>query len=134
MPRSNSERLGGFLLDAFEDLDVVVSGLTAEQLVGLPIDGSRFAWTYAHVANQLDGWINVRFRGAAPDPVITSDYGMGGSGVPAHSWSEIEQAVQRVRDVATTYLAGPVQPDLDVRIPYDGSHIRLVYAPRPLER
>lgn len=124
-PRSNNERLVGFLFDAFEDLDVVVGGLEVDQLMHLPIDGSRFAWTYAHVTNQLDGWINVRFQTADPDPVLGSVYSMGGSGRPAHSWNEIEEAVRRVRHMATTHLAGPIQPNVDARIPYNGSFIHL---------
>ena len=54
-------KLVGLLFEAWKDTDRVLAGLDPTEAVR-PLDGgSSAAWTAAHVANQIDAWINIRF-------------------------------------------------------------------------
>ncbi len=80
-----------------------------------------FAWTLAHVTQQVDSWVNVRFRGRAPHPLISHErFRMGTTGAGS-DWPAIQQAVKEVRESARQYLAGLGERDLDRAIPYTGS-------------
>jgi hypothetical protein len=114
--------LVGALFDAWDELDWALSELPSEDLLEPWEGGSAFAWTYGHVANSFDAWINVRFQGLQPHPVI-GDHNLrfGASGrVP--DWLAIHRGVQEVRETARRYLHGLTEPDLDLVIPYDGSY------------
>ena len=59
-------KLVGLLFEAWKDMDRVLAELNPEEAVR-PLDGgSSIAWTAAHVANQVDAWINVRFQRRPP--------------------------------------------------------------------
>ncbi len=116
-----SSKLVGLLFEAWKDMDRVLADLDPEEAVR-PLDGgSSFAWTAAHVANQVDAWINVRFQRRAPHELIgQARFRVGGTGA-ADDWQAIEAGVREVRDAARSYLEGLGQSDLDLVIPYDGS-------------
>jgi hypothetical protein len=117
MPNS---KLVGLLLDSWDDLDRVMADLDPEEALG-SADGSSFAWTVAHLANQLDFTINVRFQERDPHPLISlSRFRAGGTGA-AEEWRAILSAVHEVRESARAYLEGMDDGDLDLVIPYDGS-------------
>ncbi len=121
MPNS---KLVGLLLDAWEDCDRVLSGLTPDEAVRAA-GGSSFAWTAAHVANQVDAWINVRFQDLSPHPLIGEQrFRVGGSG-RADDWPAVRAAVRQVREAAGAYLERLSDADLDLTIPYDGSFTHL---------
>ena len=113
------------LFDAWDDLDRVYAGLSAEDAVQRA-DGSAFAWTLAHTTNQLDTWINVRFQGIEPHPLLGQErFRFGGTG-EAEEWDDILAAVADVRDRAKSYLEAVTADELDRVHPYDGSitHLR----------
>ncbi len=115
-----NSKLVGLLLDAWDDLDRVVAGLSPEEAVG-GADGSSFAWTVAHLASQVDGSINVRFQKRGPHPLIGQNrFRAGGSGA-AEEWRAILAAVREVRESVRAYLEGMDDGDLDLVIPYQGS-------------
>ncbi len=129
MPRS---KLVGLLFEAWKDMDRVLADLDPEEAVR-PLDGgSSIAWTAAHVANQVDAWINVRFQRRPPHQLIgQARFRVGGTGA-ADDWQAIEAGVQEVRDAARTYLEGLSESDLELVIPYDGSLSRLRETGLPL--
>ena len=117
--------LVGALFDAWDDLDLTLAGATPDDMLEPWGGGSAFAWTYGHVANSIDAWLNVRFQGLAPHPVIGDhDLRFGGSG-RATDWPAIRQGVAEAREVTRSYLQGLAEPDLDLVIPYDGSFVAL---------
>jgi hypothetical protein len=112
----------GLLLEAWNDLDRVVDGLTPEEAVRQYDGGSSFAWTYAHVANIMEGWVNLRFQGLPPHPLIgRPDLRAGGTGAAPAGWGEVRAGVSEVREASRAYLADLSDGDLDLVIPYDGS-------------
>jgi len=112
------------LFDAWDDLDRVYKGLSAEDAVQRA-DGSSFAWTLAHTTNQLD-MINVRLQGLDAHPLLGQErFRFGGTG-EAEEWDDILDAVAEVRDRARPYLEGVTVDELDRVRPYGGSisHLR----------
>jgi len=69
----------------------------------------------------IDSWINTRFVGIPPHPVISGPaFRSGGSG-EADDWPAVQAAVREVRDASRRFLDADPAPDLDRMIPYDGS-------------
>lgn len=117
--------LVGALFDAWYDLDLTLTGLTAAEMIEPWGGGSAFAWTYGHVANSVDAWINVRFQRLAPHPIIgDQQMRFGGTG-RATDWPTIQQGVADVREATRRYLRQLADADLDLVIPYDGSIVAL---------
>jgi hypothetical protein len=108
------------LFDAWSDLDRVCSGMDeVEALSGS--DGSSYAWTVAHLANQVDSWINGRFAGAERHPLVSdARYRFGGDGRAA-AWAELWDASRAVRDTAAAFLRDLGEDGLERTIPYPGS-------------
>lgn len=114
-------KLAALLFDAWDDLDRSIAGLSAAEATSLQDEGSSFAWTVAHLANQLDTWTNVRFAGLEPHPLIgEARFRVGGPG-HADDWPAIESAAREIRERARKYLTSVTEDDLDRSIPYDGS-------------
>lgn len=114
-------KLVGLTFEAWNDVDRVVDGLTPDDAVKQWDEGSSFAWTLAHVTNQVDIWINVRFQKRTPHPLLGQQrFRFGGSGA-AEEWDAIQEAVQEVREAARTYLDGMVDEELTVVVPFDGA-------------
>jgi len=106
-------------------MDRAVCGLTAGEVEARPGAGSSFAWTVAHATNQLDAWLNVRFAGHEPHPLIgRNELRIGGSG-SALDWQGIRAAVAEARAKARRYLESRSDADLDFVLPYDGSMLVL---------
>lgn len=103
--------LVGALFDAWDELDAVLDGVSAGDMIEPWGGGSAFAWTYGHVANAIDAWLNVRFQGLAPHPVIgDGDLRFGGSG-RATDWAAIRRGVAEVRAACRGYLQGLAEAD-----------------------
>ncbi len=113
--------LVSMMLEAWKDIDRVVVGLSAQD-AGVQIEGgSAFSWTVAHVTNQLDSYINVRFQRLASHPLLgDTAFRFGGVGAPA-DWTAVQTGVQEVRERARSYLTGLTEDDLERSIPYDGT-------------
>ena len=123
-PPVNSALVGA-LFDAWAELDLVISTLSAIDMVEPWFDGSAFAWTYAHVANNVDAWLNGRFQRCAPHPLIGEQhFRLGGDG-RATDWPAIAAGVAEVYSATRRYLTPLREADLDVVIPYDGHIIEL---------
>ena len=117
--------LVGALFDARDEIDLVLDGVTADEMLEPWGGGSAFTWTYGHVANSIDAWLNVRFQGLAPHPVIGDlDLRFGGSG-RAKDWQAILQGAAEVREAARSLLIDKTEADLSLVIPYDGSIVAL---------
>jgi len=111
--------LAALVVDAWQDMDRVLARLSPQDLVR-QVDGSSAAWTLAHVTQQVDSWINMRFQQLAPHPLIRQDqFRMGGTGA-ADDCPAIERAVRDVRALALPYLTS-LEEVADPVIPYDGS-------------
>ncbi len=118
-------KLVGLLFEAWKDMDRALASLSPEEASVTLDGGSSFAWTAAHVANQVDAWINVRFQGRDPHPLISMErFRIGGTG-EADDWVAVLQGISEVQEAARGYLSGLSDGDLDLVIPYDGSFARL---------
>ncbi len=118
-------KLVGLLFEAWKDMDRVLADLDPAEAVRPLNGGSSYAWTAAHVANQVDAWLATRFQRLGPHELISQDrFRVGGSGV-ADDWEAIQAGVQEVREAARRYLDGLRESDLDLVIPYDGSFAQL---------
>ena len=116
-----NSKLVGLLFESWNDMDRVVDGLTPTDALE-PFDGgSSFAWTFAHAANGIDAWVNVRSQGRQPHPLIGERrYRFGGTG-RAEEWESIQAAVREVRDTARSYLHDLDDGELERTLPDDGS-------------
>jgi hypothetical protein len=126
MPEGGHDRgvakstLVGLVLDAWDDLDRVLVGVDAPAAEHQVDGGSSFAWTLAHLSNQVDSWLNVRFFGQAPHPLLSQErWRTGGTG-QADDWPAIQQAVEQVRATARRHLEQLADADLDQTQPYPG--------------
>jgi hypothetical protein len=118
-------KLVGLVFEAWNDIDRVFAGLTPDEAMISPDGGSAFVWTYGHVANQLDAWVNVRFAALTPHPLIGLPRFRAGSDGQAEDWTAVHHAVVEVRAGARTYLQDLNDNDLDRNVPYDGSLAQL---------
>jgi hypothetical protein len=117
-----SSKLVGLLFEACKDIDRVVADLPVAEATRPHDGGSSFAWTFAHVANQLDAWVNVRFGKRPAHALIgQSRFRIGGPGLTDDDWEVIRSGVLEVRELARCYLEGMPDEDLELVIPYDGS-------------
>src|SRR3989304_7521983 len=83
-------KLVALLFEAWKDMDRALEGLAEADAVRGVDRGSSFAWTAAHVANQVDAWLNVRFQCRAPHPLIGQErFRFGGTGA-AGGWLQIQ--------------------------------------------
>lgn len=116
-----SDKLVALMYQSWADLDRAVSGLSQEEATARHDGGSSVAWTVGHVTNMVDSWLNVRFQGTSPHPVIGRiAFRTGGSGVE-EDWPSVLVGVKEVQEAARSFLE-PEQPaDLDLTIAYDGS-------------
>ncbi len=120
--------LVALLYDAWDDFDRASDGLAAEEAVRRVDGGSSFAWTAAHLANQVDAWVNVRIHGSRAHPLISEPrFRFGGTGA-AEDRDAIRAGVREVRETARSHLGRATEATLDARLPYDGSlaHVRPV--------
>ncbi len=106
-------RLVGLLYEAWKDVDRVVDGLDAEEAVQQFDGGSSYAWTYAHLGNSTDNWINVRFQKHALHEYISRDQFRYGAAGEADDWEAIRRGVQEVREAVRGFLDGVGDADLD---------------------
>ena len=112
--------LVGALFDAWDELDLVVSGLSDKAMVEPWFGGSAFGWTRGHVANSVDAWLNVRFQHLPPHPIIgDAHFRFGGDG-RISDWPMVRQGVAATYEQTRRFLAPLADPDLDLVIPYDG--------------
>ena len=112
------------LYESWKDLDRVLDGLT-EQDATSNFEGSSFAWTCGHVAQTIDAWINVRFQHRPAHSLLGEQrFRFEGTGV-AEEWATIRTAERDVRAAAKAYLDPLHDRDLDLVVPYDGSHLHL---------
>jgi hypothetical protein len=118
MARSKSV---GLILAAWDDADRVVAGLDDDAMVRSAGGESSFAWTQAHLANQLDAWINVRFQGRPAHPLIGQPAFRIGSAGHAENWPLIQAGIRIVREAARSYLLPLDERDLDRAVPYTGT-------------
>jgi hypothetical protein len=115
----------GALFDAWHELDLALAGVPTAEMIAPWGGGSCFAWTYGHVANLIDAWLNVRFQRHAPHPIIGDpNLRFGGSG-RVDDWAAIERGVAEVRAATRRYLHDLAESALDPTIPYDGSIVAL---------
>ena len=116
-----NNKLVGLLIESWKDMDRVLDGLD-ETTATQPIHGSSsFAWTLAHVTNQVDAAINVQFQKMDRHKLIGQKrFRFGGTG-EANEWDDIKSGVEEVRANARKYLEDLDDQEIDLTIPYDGS-------------
>ena len=115
------DRLIRFMYESWATFDAQTDGLTVAELTARHNGGSAIAWTLGHLTTMLDSWINTRFQGLAPNPVISDPNFRNGGNGEAPDWPAIRAAVDETRRAARKYLDAKLSPDLDQVIPYDGS-------------
>jgi hypothetical protein len=110
------------LLTAWDDLDRALDGITEYDATRQMRGCSAFAWTLAHVTAGVESWINGRFQGLPLEPLIMHErFRFGGTGVAA-DWHDIHAAVLAARQRAQGYVIDISDEDLELTLPYDGSH------------
>ncbi|MCZ6614690.1 MAG: DinB family protein [Chloroflexi bacterium] len=118
-------KLIGLLFGAWNDLDRVLDGLDPAEAVKQSDGGSSYAWTVAHLANQVDSWANVRIGRKSPHDYMSQErFRFGGTGA-ADDWQTIRKAALEVRETARGYLETMEDAHLDTVVPYEGSIARL---------
>jgi hypothetical protein len=116
-----SNPLVGLVLEGWSELDRVLDGLDATGAAQRVDGGSSFAWTLAHLTNQLDTSINVRLQNRPPNPVLNQgDLRFGGTG-SAENWDEIRRAVVEVRSSARPFLEALDDAGLAEEMAYAGT-------------
>jgi DinB superfamily len=112
--------LVGLVFGGWDDLDRALAGVDASAAVRQVDGGSSFAWTLAHLSQQVDSWLNVRFFGQPPNPLLAQErWRTGGTG-QADDWPAIQQAAQEARATARRHLEHLAEADLDRTRPYQG--------------
>lgn len=110
----------GLLYEAWTDLDRVIDGLDTPTATRSLDGGSSIARATAHVTAHLDTWVNVRFAGLSPHPVINDvRFRLNGGGVLEGEWQLIQRSVNEVRESVRHYLNA--SPAMDSLVPYSGS-------------
>lgn len=99
----------------------MIHNLTAEDAGKRHHGGSSFAWTYAHVPNQVDSWVNVRFAGQQPQQFISQGPLPIRWAGDADEWGAIMKAAEEVRAAARTHLHDLSDDDSNATSPYSGS-------------
>lgn len=120
--------LTALMYQSWADLDHALRGLHPEAATICYDGGSSIAWTAGHVTNMVDAWLNVRFQGPPPHPVIGQpSFRTGGTGA-AEDWPSILAGLWAVQKTARSFLDAMEGADLDRLVPYDGSiaHLRPV--------
>lgn len=123
-----ADKLIPLMYQSWADLDAAVAGLEPLEGTERFAGASSIAWTVGHVTNMVDSWLNVRFQGLRPHPLISDDdFRSGGSGA-ANEWTPVLDGVREVRASARRLLEARPPPELDESIAYDGSikHLRPV--------
>lgn len=106
-------KLVGLLFEAWKDLERVVDGLDLDESVRQFDGGSSYAWTYAHMGQSEDTWINVRLRNGEPHPYFSGErFRYGGTGV-AEDWQAIREGVGEVRESIRSYLEDMEDEELE---------------------
>jgi hypothetical protein len=114
-------KLVGLVFEAWNDLDRVLLDVQPDQAVR-QVDGqSAFAWTLAHVTQQVDSWINVNFRRQRPHPLISAERFRTGSSGAGDDWPSVQAGVREVRASAGPFLRSLEEDDLNQAVPYTGS-------------
>ncbi|MGH2603624.1 MAG: DinB family protein, partial [Dehalococcoidia bacterium] len=109
------------MYQTWADLDHALGGLPTETAVARHEGSSSIAWTTGHVTNQVDAWLNVRFQGLPPHPLIGQpSFRAGGTGA-AEDWPGILAGLREVQAAARSFLDTVPDADLDRAIPYNGS-------------
>ena len=120
-----SSKLVGLMVESWKDMDRVLAGLNEVEATRQIYGSSSFAWTLAHVTNQLDSGVNVQFQKMIRHELIGQKrFRFGGTG-EAGEWDAIKSGVEEVRTSARKYLENLCDQEIDVTIPYEGS-IRLL--------
>ena len=108
------------MYQSWSDLDHALNGLPFETATISHDAGSSIAWTVGHVTNMVDAWLNVRFQGLPPHPVIGQpSFRTGGTGV-AEDWTRILAGLREVQTAARSFLDAAADADLERVVPYDG--------------
>lgn len=120
---SNDKQVG-LLYEAWADLDRVTDGLEPNAATQSLEQGSSIAWAVAHVTNHLDRWMHDLFMGLPQHHFIGNPrFRFDGCGMVPREWQMIRNSVSEVRESVRRYL--DESPDMDVLVPYSGSHEHL---------
>jgi uncharacterized damage-inducible protein DinB len=112
--------LVGLVFEAWNDLDRVLDDLDPTAATRQIDGGSSIAWTLAHLSNQVDAWLNVRFAGHSAHVLVSQErWRTGGTGA-AENWPAIQNAAVEVRSTARRALSELADSDLERAVPYDG--------------
>jgi len=110
-----------FMYESWAQLDLAVDGLTPSEANARHEGASRIAWTLGHVTNMVDSWVNMRFQGLPPHPLIGHARFRAGASGEAPDWQRVLEGVAEVRQAARRLLDAEPPPDLERRISYEGS-------------
>ncbi len=110
-----------FMYESWAQLDLAADGLTPAEANDRHEGARRIAWTLGHVTNMVDSWINMRFQGLPPHPLIGDAMFRAGASGEAPDWRLVLEGVAEVRQAARRLLDSEPGPDLDRTVPYAGS-------------
>ena len=113
--------LAGLVVEAWNDFDRVVEGVSPEDAIANREGQSSIAWAVAHVTEHLDRLINHALGGNDRHPYLGVDrFRVGSEGV-ADDWAAIRRAVKEIREAARPLLESVTQEDLDVPRDFPGA-------------
>ena len=114
-------KLVDLLFQSWADLDLSVAGLTDDEAAIRFRGCNKIAWSVGHVTQQIESWINRRFLGLPPHPLISQPIFHTGASGEAPNFFYIQTAVAEIREPARRFLDSVGEDDLDQTVPYDGS-------------
>ena len=109
------------LVDALDDLERSLDGLTGIEAERRCPGLNPICWTVAHLAQHIDSWVNGIMAGEPAEPFLSTDRFRRGSGGEPAEWGAAQAACTRVLHKARGYLARAAGTDLEQTSPYTGN-------------
>jgi DinB superfamily len=113
--------LAGYVLEAWDDFDRVLDGLSTHDAGLQPSGQSSAAWALGHVTEHLDRWINHTLQGFDRHPVLGTDRFRMGSEGAADDWEAIVAATKEVRERTRPFIEQITADRLDERHEFQGA-------------
>ena len=117
--------LAALVLDALDDLERSLDGLTPTEAEGRLPAFSSVSYTVGHIAQHIDSWVNDSLAGKGRDSYLSSaQFARGSAGEPVQ-WENVNTSFEKVLKRARSYLAIVDEKDLERQSVYSGSMVAL---------
>ncbi len=113
--------LAALILDALDDLERSLSGLTPTDAERRMPGFSSVSYTVGHVAQHIDSWVNDSLAGKQRDTYLSSNqFARGSAGDPV-PWETVNTSFVKVLERARSYLANVDEKALAHESAYTGN-------------